>query len=91
MSLISSLLSSLVNLSPIVQVAIQAVTLVEAIAPNSPGVQKLQAAQAYVGKALNSAEDFTSTIEGVLASLKAVGMITSSSAPAQADSTQSPA
>lgn len=78
MSLITSLFGGLAKLSPIVQVAVQAVTLVEAIAPTSPGVQKLQAAQAYVGKALGSAEDFTSTIEGVLASLKAVGAITSS-------------
>jgi hypothetical protein len=79
MSLLSSVAGAFANLNPVVSAALNAVTLVEALFPTAPGVQKLAAAQAYVGKAIGTAEDVTSTIEGVLASLKSAGVISSGS------------
>lgn len=84
MSLLSSVAGVLLHVNPIVSAAVQAVTLVEALFPDSAGAAKLQAAQAYVAKAAGTAEDVTSTIEGVLAALKAQGVISSGGAKAQA-------
>lgn len=84
MSLLSSVAGVLLHVNPIVSAAVQAVTLVEALFPDSAGAAKLQAAQAYVAKAAGTAEDVTSTIEGVLAALKAQGVIASSSPKATA-------
>lgn len=84
MSLLSSVAGVLSHVSPIVSAAYQAVTFVEAAFPDAPGVAKLQSAQAYVAKAVGTVDDVTSTIEGVLAALKAQGVISSSSAPASA-------
>ncbi|MET0332563.1 MAG: hypothetical protein ABW154_14155 [Dyella sp.] len=79
MSLLSSVAGALLHINPIVSAAVQAVTLVEALFPDSDGAAKLQAAQAYVAKAAGTAEDVTGTIEGVLAALKAQGVISTSS------------
>lgn len=83
MSLLTSITGVFANLNPVVSAALNAVTLVEALFPNAPGVQKLAAAQAYVQKAVGTAVDVTSDIEGVLATLKAAGVISSSTTQAQ--------
>jgi hypothetical protein len=78
MSWLTALATLLANVNPIAQAAVEAVTVVEAIAPNAPGVQKLASAQAYVTQKLGSvestAEEVTSTINSVVAALNAPTM-----------------
>ena len=78
MSWLTALAALLANVNPIAQAAVEAVTVVEAIAPNAPGVQKLASAQAYVTKKLGSVEQdvsaVTTTINGIVAAFNQPGM-----------------
>jgi len=78
MSWLTALATLLANVNPIAQAAVEAVTVVEAIAPNAPGVQKLASAQAYVNQKLGSVEQdvsaVTTTINGIVAAFNQPGM-----------------
>jgi len=79
MSLLSTIAGDLSKVSPVVSAVVNGITLVEAIAPSLPGAQKLQSVIANVNAAVGQVDGITQVIEGVLAQLKSIGVVSSSS------------